>query len=81
MQAASLKHAVPVHVPFLTLVLSRACSIKTAWLLSRGALTTPFRQSCILCRVREWRMTNAANARFAWDVLTLPVNLWKQGLN
>lgn len=52
------KWAVQVRVPFHELVLSRACSVRTVWLLSRGAKTSPFCQSLILHRVREWRKTD-----------------------
>lgn len=73
------KYAVPVRVPFLTLVLSRACSIRVAWLLSRGALTTPYRQSCILHKVCDWRQKRERFFGNIWDALTLPCMLVKHG--
>ncbi len=47
------KWAVAVRVPFVTLVLSRACSVREAWLLSHGALTSPLHQDCILENVQR----------------------------
>ena len=41
MFAACSSLAVPVREPFRSLLLSGACSFKTAWLLSRGALVSP----------------------------------------
>ena len=55
--------AVQVRVPFTHLVLSGACSTKAAWLLSRGAKTSPFHQSLILHRVKEWKIGRDRKAR------------------
>lgn len=73
------RYAVPVRVPFLILVLSGACSIRVAWLLSHGALTTPYRQSCLLDRVRDWRQQRERFFGNIWDALSLPLFLWKRG--
>lgn len=45
---------VSVRVPFVVLVLSRACGISAAWRLRRGALTTPYYQKQILECVEHW---------------------------
>ena len=55
--------AVPVRLPFTHLVLSGACSPKAAWLLSRGARTSPFQQSVILHSVKKWKMERDGKAR------------------
>ncbi|MGI9072480.1 MAG: hypothetical protein ACR2JB_14460 [Bryobacteraceae bacterium] len=68
--------AVPVKLPFATLVLSGACPPKKAWRLSRGALVSPFHQSVILNDVREWRIGQAIRKQFVLDVITLPFALW-----
>jgi hypothetical protein len=57
------KWAVPVRVPFHDLVLSRACSVRTAWLFSRGAKTSPLLQNLVLRRVREWRAERGTGLR------------------
>jgi hypothetical protein len=67
--------AVPVKLSFATLVLSGACPPIQAWRLSRGALVSPFQQSLILCRVREWRIRQAIRKQFVADVITLPFAL------
>ncbi|MGI9070573.1 MAG: hypothetical protein ACR2JB_04400 [Bryobacteraceae bacterium] len=69
--------AVPVQVPFLTLVLSGACTPKQASLLCRGALVSPFRQSVMLNDVRAWRVRQAIRRQFVLDVVTLPFALWR----
>lgn len=51
--------AVPVRVSFLFLVLSRACTIREAWLLSRGALVSPLTLNNIMQEVRRWRGTHS----------------------
>lgn len=73
------KYAVPVRVPFLTLVLSGACSVRVAWLLSHGALTTPLLQSCMLNRVRDWRQLRERFFGNIWDAIRIPFVFWKQG--
>jgi len=57
--APAPRWAVPVRgVSFFALVASGAASPRAAWRLRRGALVSPFVQSCVLCQVRAWR--------FAW---------------
>ncbi len=74
---AAPRWAVQVRVPVIILVLSGACPIKTAWLLSRGARTSPFRQGLILDRVRQWNLKVDRTLGNIWDVLTLPFALWR----
>lgn len=49
--------ATPVRVRFVFLVLSGSCRIRTAWSFSRGALTSPYIQDCMVDHVQEWRCT------------------------
>lgn len=71
------KWAVPVRVPFVTLVLSRACRLRTAWLLSHGALTSPLHQDCILKTVQAFRTARERFFGNVWDAITLPFALWR----
>jgi hypothetical protein len=76
MRRAIPHYFVPVRVPFVVLGLADACSIKAAWKLSRGALTSPLHQNQILERVKAWeRMIDRALGNI-WDAITLPFALW-----
>lgn len=66
------KWAVPVRVSFMTLMLSRACSFRTAWLLTHGALTSPFNQDLILEQVALWRLQKRRLLGNIWDAVTMP---------
>jgi len=74
---AAPRWAVQVRVPFTLLVLSGARPIKTAWLLSRGAQTSPFQQGLILDRVHLWDLKVDRTLGSIWDALTLPFALWR----
>jgi len=64
--------AVPVRIPFVVLVLSGACTIKTAWLFSHGALTSPLNQHRILERVQESRRKRDRASGNIRDAIALP---------
>jgi hypothetical protein len=69
---------VPVRVPFPVLILSGACSVKSAWLLSRGAMVSPFHQNQIHERVAEWERKVDRALGNIWDAITLPFALWRR---
>ncbi len=78
MLRTAFHNVVPVRVPFAVLVLSGACSMKVAWNLSRGAMTSPLHQNRILERVEEWERTIDRGFGNIWDAITLPFALWKK---
>ncbi|HEX4773663.1 MAG TPA: hypothetical protein VH351_22715 [Bryobacteraceae bacterium] len=47
------------------------------WLLSHGALTSPFCQGLIFDRVRLWKLKRDRLLGNMWDAVTLPFALWK----
>ena len=71
------RYAVPVRVPFLILVLSSSCNIKTAWKLSHGSKTSPFQQNRIVNQVRAFKHNCWAFRMECWNVITLPFGLWR----
>jgi hypothetical protein len=69
--------AVRVHVGFAVLVLSQACTVKTAWRLSRGARVSPFHENCLLQEVDAWRQRRGRLFGNIWDAVSLPVAFWR----
>lgn len=69
---------VSVRVPFVVLVLSGACSINTAWRLSRGAMTSPYYQKQILECAEEWQRNVVQSIGNIWNVVWLPFTQWRR---
>jgi hypothetical protein len=65
------------EVPFLSLLLSGACTPSQAWLISRGARVSPFHQSVILNDVRQWKIRQATKKQFVIDVITMIPAAWR----
>jgi len=70
--------AVRVNVSFAVLVFSGACTVKTAWRLSRGARVSPFQENCLLQEVDAWRLRRGRLFGNIWDAVSLPLALWRR---
>jgi hypothetical protein len=70
---------VSVRVPFVVLVLSGACSVGTAWRLSRGAMTSPYYQKQILECADEWQRNVVQSIRNIWNLISRMLRLSGRG--